>query len=172
MLMNREKNLKVILIDYVQLMSVSESKKHETRQQEVTNISKALKRIAKEFNISVIALSQLSRANESRISKRPQLNDLRESGAVEQGADVVIMLHRTDFHERSEAEEADLVDIEIILAKQRNGPVGSSRLEFAGKLMKFLNPQNNPYEKPVSNPKPTGKSAAAGMVDDYDDLDI
>src|SRR4029079_8521353 len=112
--------LRLIVLDYLQLMS--SPKKTESRQQEVSELSRGLKLLAKELEVPVIAVSQLSRGPEQRTDKRPQLSDLRESGAIEQEGDMVIWLHREDFYERESprAGEADL-----IVAKHRNGPTGT-----------------------------------------------
>jgi replicative DNA helicase len=113
-------NLRLVVVDYLQLMS--SPKKVESRQQEVAEMSRSLKLLAKELEVPVIAISQLNRGPEQRQDKRPQLADLRESGAIEQDADMVILLHREDFYERESprAGEADL-----IVAKHRNGPTGN-----------------------------------------------
>jgi replicative DNA helicase len=110
-------DLKVVVVDYLQLMT--SPKRVENRQQEVAEMSRSLKLLAKELEVPVIAISQLNRGAEQRADKRPQMSDLRESGAIEQDADMVILLHREDFYEKESprAGEADL-----IVAKHRNGP--------------------------------------------------
>jgi replicative DNA helicase len=127
-------DLKMIVIDYIQLMS--SGKKVESRQQEVSEFSRALKLLAKELNIPVIALSQLNRQTEQSKDKRPELSHLRESGSLEQDADVVVLLHREGIYERDHprAGEADL-----ILAKQRNGPTGTVTVAFHGQYSRFVN---------------------------------
>ena len=105
----------------------SEVGRNENRQQEISNISRGLKALAKELNIPVLALSQLSRKSEERTNKRPMLSDLRESGAIEQDADVVMMLYRDDYYDE-DAEEQNIIEINI--AKHRNGPTGTRKLFF------------------------------------------
>jgi replicative DNA helicase len=125
--------LKLVVIDYLQLMS--SGKRVESRQQEVSEFSRALKLLAKELEVPVIAISQLNRGAEQRTDKRPQLSDLRESGAIEQDADVVILLHREDAYERESprAGEADL-----IVAKHRNGPTDTIVVAFQGQYARFV----------------------------------
>ena len=129
-----EKGLSAIFIDYLQLMS--SQGKSENRQQELSDISRSLKALAKELNIPVIALSQLSRAVEKRTDRRPILSDLMESGGIEANADMVIFIYREDYY----VEEAEKKNIaEIIVAKQRNGPVGKFELYFMDNFVKFGN---------------------------------
>lgn len=129
-----EKNLGLIIIDYLQLMTGS--KKSESRQQEISEISRSLKSLAREVNVPVVALSQLSRAVEQRPDKRPMLSDLRESGAIEQDADVVMFIYRDDYYNR-DTEEPGVS--EIIIGKQRNGPVGTIKLAWQAQFTKFAN---------------------------------
>lgn len=133
-----EKNLGVIIIDYLQLMTGS--KRAESRQQEVSDISRNLKAIARELNVPVIALSQLSRSVEGREDKRPMLSDLRESGAIEQDADVVMFIYRDDYYH---ADSSDKGIAEIIVAKQRNGPTGTVKLKWLPEYTKFANLEKN-----------------------------
>ncbi|NLK94959.1 MAG: replicative DNA helicase [Clostridiales bacterium] len=126
-----EYGIDMILIDYLQLMSGSSS---ENRQQEVSEISRSIKALAKEMECPVIALSQLSRAPEQRADHRPMLSDLRESGSIEQDADVVMFLYRDEYYNK-ETDEKNIA--ECILAKQRNGPVGTVKMAFIGNLSKF-----------------------------------
>ena len=128
-----EYGIDMILIDYLQLMSGSNS---ESRQQEVSEISRSIKALAKEMECPVIALSQLSRAPEQRADHRPMLSDLRESGSIEQDADVVMFLYRDEYYNK-ETEEKNIA--ECIIAKQRNGPVGTVKMVFIGQLSKFGN---------------------------------
>ncbi len=125
--------LALVVVDYLQLLSHG-GRRPENRQQEVAEMSKSLKRLAGELEVPVVALSQLNRAAEQRADKRPQLADLRESGAIEQDADVVILVHREDAHDpkSSRAGEADL-----IIAKQRNGPLGTVTVAFQGHFSRF-----------------------------------
>ncbi len=130
-----QKQLDLIIIDYLQLMSGS-SRRSDSRQQEVSQISRELKGLAKELNVPLVALSQLSRAPEARTDHRPMLSDLRESGAIEQDADVVAFIYREEQYNRTE-ENAGLS--EIILAKQRNGPTGTVKLAFLKEFTRFEN---------------------------------
>ena len=132
-----EMNLGVIIIDYLQLMSGRSGGKSSTsRQQEISDISRSLKAVARELNVPVIALSQLSRAVEQRDDKRPMLSDLRESGAIEQDADVVMFIYRDDYYNK-ESEKKNIA--EIIVAKQRNGPVGTVELAWRPQYTQFGN---------------------------------
>jgi len=137
-----QKGLDLIVVDYLQLMSGS-AKRFESRQQEVSLISRELKGLAKELNIPLVALSQLSRAPESRSDHRPQLADLRESGALEQDADLVAFLYREEMYkspeERQNMPEDKKNVAELILAKQRNGPTGTIELRFVPSSMRFDN---------------------------------
>jgi replicative DNA helicase len=137
-----QKKLDLIIVDYLQLMSGS-SKRVESRQQEVSQISRELKGLAKEMNVPLVALSQLSRAPESRSDHRPQLADLRESGALEQDADVVAFIFREEQYKSPEEREAMPEDrknvAELIIAKQRNGPTGTVDLRFTPSSMRFDN---------------------------------
>ena len=128
-----EHDLKLIIVDYLQLMSVS-SRKIDSRQQEISEISRSLKQIARELKIPVIALSQLSRAVEQRPEHRPMLSDLRESGAIEQDADVVMFLYRDDYYNK-DTEKKDIA--EVIIAKQRNGPIGTVELQWQPEYTRF-----------------------------------
>ncbi|MCX8075287.1 MAG: replicative DNA helicase [Clostridia bacterium] len=129
-----EKNIGLVIIDYLQLM---ESKiKSPSRQQEISEISRSLKILAKELSVPVIALSQLSRATESRADHRPMLSDLRESGAIEQDADIVIFLHREDYYNQ-ETEKKNVA--EVIISKNRNGSTGTVELAWLGQYTKFAN---------------------------------
>ena len=130
-----QKRLDLIIVDYMQLMSGS-SRRVESRQQEVSQISRELKGLAKELNVPLIALSQLSRAPEARSDHRPQLSDLRESGSLEQDADVVAFIFREEQYNRTEENEGKA---EIIVAKQRNGPTGTIELAFLKQFTRFEN---------------------------------
>ena len=131
-----EKNLGVVIIDYLQLMNGNG--KTESRQQEISEISRSLKALAREINCPVVALSQLSRAVEQRPDKRPMLSDLRESGAIEQDADVVMFLYRDEYYHK-DTEEPGVT--EVIIGKQRNGPTGTVKLKWMGEIQKFGNLQ-------------------------------
>ena len=128
-------DIQMIVLDYLQLMHGS-SAKSDNRQQEISDISRSLKALARELNVPVIAISQLSRAVEQRSDHRPQLSDLRESGAIEQDADLVILLLREEYYNPTEENKGIA---EVIIAKQRNGPVGSLNLTFVGEYMRFEN---------------------------------
>ncbi|MGB9180306.1 MAG: replicative DNA helicase [Pyrinomonadaceae bacterium] len=134
-LASEQKKLDLIIVDYLQLMGGS-SRRAESRQQEVSQISRELKGLAKELNVPLIALSQLSRAPENRTDHRPQLADLRESGAIEQDSDVVAFIYREEQYNRTE-ENAGIA--EIIVAKQRNGPTGVIKLAFLKEFTRFEN---------------------------------
>ena len=131
-----EHGLDLIIIDYLQLMSGSVGGRSESRQQEISDISRSLKALARELNVPVIALSQLSRAVEQRPDKRPMLSDLRESGAIEQDADVVMFIYRDEYYNKDSEYKKQA---EIIIAKQRNGPVGTVHLAWLGEYTKFAN---------------------------------
>lgn len=143
----REHGVRMIMIDYLQLMNAS-GMKLGSREQEVSTISRSLKALAKELNIPIIALSQLNRATETREDKRPVLSDLRESGAIEQDADIVCFIHRPEYYTKS-GEDAAGNDIrglaEIIIAKHRSGAVGTVKLRFTSKFARFEN-WDNAYE--------------------------
>ncbi len=142
MLKAREQ-LDLIVIDYLQLMEERTSRA-DNRQQEIATISRQLKALARELEVPVIALSQLSRAVERREENRPQLSDLRESGAIEQDADVVLMIYREEYYQRLQNPKAEVADnllnkAEVIVAKQRNGPTGVIDLNFFGERVRFEN---------------------------------
>jgi replicative DNA helicase len=138
----RERNVEAIFVDYLQLIQGPENS--ENRQQEISAISRSLKALAKELQIPIIALSQLSRAIEQRADKRPQLSDLRESGAIEQDADVVIFLHKqrgedetSEFRGMQPSVDENTVD--VIIGKHRNGPIGELKLTFIREYARFEN---------------------------------
>jgi replicative DNA helicase len=141
-----EHNLGLIIIDYLQLMTGNG--KTDSRQQEISDISRSLKALARELNVPVVALSQLSRAVEKRDDKRPIMSDLRESGAIEQDADVVMFIYREDYYNHDlEPEKRDIS--EIIIGKQRNGPIGTVRLAWIPKYTKFGNLEHRRPERDI-----------------------
>lgn len=132
----------LVIIDYLQLMQTPQSK-IETRVQELSQITRFLKNMAREFNIPIIALSQLSRNVENRIDKKPILSDLRESGSIEQDADLILMLYQNSKQKEFSEENQDAQLIELIIAKQRNGPTGKVKLKFAATQNKFFDIDTN-----------------------------
>ena len=163
--LKRQKGLDILVVDYIQLLQGSGKRGNDNRVQEVTEITTSLKALAKELNIPVIALSQLSRQVESRDDKHPQLSDLRESGSIEQDADVVLFVYREEYylqnkepkpgtaeHEKWQTEmDLALGKAEVIIAKQRHGPTGTVRLQFEGQFTRFsdfVEDDNLPYRAP------------------------
>jgi replicative DNA helicase len=146
--LKQNKGLDLVVVDYLQLMSAtvpsSGKRNYENRTQEVSAVSRGLKALAKELNVPVLALSQLSRAGVQRKDDhRPMLSDLRESGSIEQDADVVAFIHRDSYYNRDEEmSEADKAKSEIIIEKQRNGPTGTVHLNFIAKFTRFDNPDS------------------------------
>ncbi len=131
-------DIRCIVVDYLQLMSLGTSR-IESRQQEITAISRYIKALARELNIPVVVLSQLNRAPEGREGHRPRMSDLRESGSIEQDADVVMLLHREDYYRRGEEDYQEDNTAELIIAKQRNGPTDTVKLVFREKITRFEN---------------------------------
>lgn len=157
--LKRQRNLDVLVIDYVQLMSGSSRRASENRVQEITEITTGLKSLAKELNVPIIALSQLSRQVESREDKRPQLSDLRESGSIEQDADVVLFVYREEYYIKNREPkvgteehlkwQADMENAfgkaEVIIAKQRHGPTGTVKLAFQSEFTRFADLADEAY---------------------------
>lgn len=139
-----EADIRIIFIDYLQLMAGS-GRGGENRQQEISDISRALKSLARELNIPIVALSQLNRSVETREDHRPMLSDLRESGAIEQDADVVMFIYRDDYYHK-DTEDKGIA--EIIIAKQRNGPIGTTKLVWLPELTKFANMNRDKERRP------------------------
>jgi replicative DNA helicase len=137
-------DVKCIMIDYMQLM---DNPGPESRQQQISEISRAIKAVARELSVPVIALSQLNRQSEGRDGHRPRMSDLRESGSIEQDADVIMLLHREDYYRMSEPDFQPDNIAEVIIAKQRNGPTGTVKLTFLNKATRFenLSTQNDPF---------------------------
>ena len=130
-----QKKLDLIVVDYLQLMGGG-TRRNENRQQEVSQISRELKSLAKELNVPVVALSQLSRAPEARNPPKPLMSDLRESGSIEQDADVVAFIYREDYYHETDENKGMA---ELLIAKQRNGPTGNIRLAFLKEFTRFEN---------------------------------
>jgi replicative DNA helicase len=142
--MKLQHDIKCIMIDYMQLM---DNPGVESRQQQISEISRGIKAVARELNVPVIALSQLNRASEGRDGHRPRMSDLRESGSIEQDADVIALLHREDYYRMSEPDFQPDNIAEVIIAKQRNGPTGTVKLTFMNKTTRFenLSTQSDPF---------------------------
>lgn len=140
-----EKGLDLIIIDYLQLMESGSSNKNLSRQQAVADISRGLKGLARELNCPIIALSQLSRKVEEREDKRPMLSDLRESGAIEQDADMVIFLYRDEYYNKDSSTQKGIT--EVIISKQRSGPTGTVKLKWIAELTKFGNLEYTHHEQ-------------------------
>ena len=134
-------DLGMIMIDYLQLI---EDRSSQDRTQQISSISRGLKSLARELNVPIIALSQLSRKVEDRSDKKPMLSDLRESGAIEQDADVVMFIYREEYYDKDNPEVKNKA--KIIIAKQRNGPTGEFDLLFQGSTTRFKNPIKRPEE--------------------------
>jgi replicative DNA helicase len=143
--------IQCVIVDYLQLMSIGD-RRIESRQQEITEISRYIKALARELNIPVVVLSQLNRASEGREDHRPRMSDLRESGAIEQDADVVILLHREDYYHHSDEGYEPTSRAELIIAKQRNGPTATVELTFREKITRFEN--RSEASEPVSGMVP------------------
>lgn len=140
----QDNNLYMIVVDYIQLIQATG--KSDSRQQEVSEISRRLKAMARELNVPVIALSQLSRNVEARQDKRPMLSDLRESGALEQDADIVLFLYRDAYYNREEMGDVEREDVELLIAKHRNGPTGKVLLAFEKEINAFYGIKNSVEE--------------------------
>jgi len=125
----------LLVIDYIQLMSGN--RQGENRATEVSEISRSIKSLAKELQVPIVALSQLSRKVEERNDKRPMMSDLRESGAIEQDADVILMMYRDEYYNKENQDNKGLA--EVIIGKQRNGPTGTVRMAFIGEYTRFEN---------------------------------
>jgi replicative DNA helicase len=138
-----EKNIGMVIIDYLQLVQAS-SRKNGSREQEISEISRSLKILAKELGVPVIALSQLSRGVEARDDKRPLMSDLRESGSIEQDADIVAFLYRDDYYNKEARTEDNNSISELIIGKHRNGPTATIELLFKKNTSTFLNLRKEP----------------------------
>jgi replicative DNA helicase len=157
--LKRQKGIGLIVIDYLQLLQGSGKNSNDNRVQEISEISRGMKQLAKELNVPVIGLSQLSRAVEQREDKRPQLSDLRESGSIEQDADIVLFIYREDYYLAAKQPADDHPDFaawqeemaraygkaEVIVAKQRHGATGKIRLKFDSRITKFTDAADEGY---------------------------
>jgi replicative DNA helicase len=132
-------DIQLVIIDYLQLMEVKERRKTDNREQEISSISRGLKALARELEAPVIAVSQLNRSVETREGHIPRMSDLRESGSIEQDADVIILLHREDYYNPAKKPG----EVELNIAKQRNGPTGKVTLTFRREFLRFENYQKN-----------------------------
>ncbi|MFZ4403717.1 MAG: replicative DNA helicase [Pseudobdellovibrionaceae bacterium] len=157
-----DKGLDVIMIDYLQLMDLKQ--KVESRERAVSEISKALKAIAKELQVPVIALAQLNRGVEGRSDRRPMLSDLRESGSIEQDADVIMMLYRDDYYDKESPEKQG--QAEVIIGKQRNGATGTVKLRFEAKINRFKDAENEPLS-PLPPPQAPPPSFGGGKPKNF-----
>jgi replicative DNA helicase len=173
--LREQHGIEAIFIDYLQLMSAGT--RSENRQVEVSDISRGIKAMARELEVPVICLSQLSRKSEDRPGHRPQMSDLRESGSIEQDADVVMMLHREEYYHQgdddwSEANPDKRGLAELIIAKQRNGPTGVVRLTWDSRVTRFRdfsdNPAANSWDAPPRLVRPNDRSQNAR--DDFDGM--
>ena len=174
--LKKEKDIQLIIVDYLQLMR--SHRRTENRQQEVAEISRGLKAIAKELSIPVIALAQLSRQAELRSDKRPQLADLRESGSIEQDADLVMFIHRPEYYKKNPTPEEEGL-AEIIIAKQRNGPTGVVNLAFIKEITRFENLAKGGYGEEEDSgdiidepPFETEEMETLDLIEDEDIVDI
>ncbi|EDP74241.1 replicative DNA helicase [Hydrogenivirga sp. 128-5-R1-1] len=163
--LKREKDIQLVVVDYLQLMR--SSRRVENRQQEVAEISRGLKGLAKDLNIPVIALAQLSRQAELRSDKRPQLADLRESGSIEQDADMVMFIHRPEYYKKNPTPEEEGI-AEIIIAKQRNGPTGTVKLAFIKEITRFENLAKDYFQS--LDEEPSGKKEKKEEESTFTDL--
>lgn len=169
--LKRKFGLDLVMVDYIQLMTPDLKKNVDNRQQEISDISRNLKILAKEVDVPVLALSQLSRAVETR-KGRPQLSDLRESGAIEQDADIVMFIHRPDISatEKELAENKIPKNVaEIIIEKHRSGPTGTARLYFIGECTKFVNLNNETGEPEVES---VNSASRVEVTSEYEDLPV
>jgi len=133
------------VVDYLQLMHLGQGGV-ESRQQEISTISRYIKGLARELNVPVMVLSQLNRSPEGREGHRPRMSDLRESGSIEQDADLIVLLHREDYYHRGEPDYSETNTAELILAKQRNGPTGTVKLVFRAHSFAFEDEPNSDFE--------------------------
>ncbi|MBC7425316.1 MAG: replicative DNA helicase [Bacteroidia bacterium] len=163
-------NIELVVIDYLQLMRGEEGNKNGNREQEISYISRSLKGLAKELNIPIIALAQLSRAVEQRAEKTPQLSDLRESGSLEQDADIVGFIFRPDYYKLSEGDQYNNEQgySQIIIAKHRNGRTDNANVKFVSELGKFQNLDDNTFENAYENDVPLMRTVGSKMNEEDD----
>ena len=174
-----EHGLDLVMIDYLQLMNAG-GKAKDNRQQEISEISRSLKIMARELNVPVIVLSQLSRAVESRTGKVPVLSDLRESGAIEQDADIVMFIHKPDIPADAPEELKQNPICEIMIAKHRNGALGNIKVKWIGNITTFVNLERDANEQsldelappPIPNNSETGVDESLPEIVPLDDSDI
>ena len=162
-----EKGLDMVMVDYLQLMSGTQSYAGASRQQEISDISRALKALARELDCPVIALSQLSRAPEQRQDHKPMLSDLRESGAIEQDADLVMFIYRDEYYTKAESKKPGIA--EIIIAKQRNGGLASVDLKWVAELTKFMSIDRTMQNNQSAPQSYAAAPAATASVEDDDE---
>jgi replicative DNA helicase len=155
-----EHGVGLIIIDYLQLMESSRYK--DNRVQEVSDISRNLKKLAIEINVPIVALSQLSRAVELRGDQKPKLSDLRESGSIEQDADVVMFIHRDATDQQESKYEAEAIDVSLLIEKHRNGPTGEVPLRFHAKYVTMLTPEDSYEGADIEASEQTQEEVAVG----------
>ena len=163
--LKREQGLDLIMIDYLQLMNAGSKSKEANRQQEISEITRYLKIAAKELDVPIILLSQLSRAVEGRKDHRPMLSDLRESGAIEQDADIVIFIYKPDLYNDVVSDDEPGV-CEVIIAKHRNGSVGTVKLRWYGEYTTFMDLDKKLYVRKASSDAPVPEAPPEDMGDD------
>lgn len=170
--LQREQGLDLILIDYLQLMTMGSKGKDSNRQQEVSEISRSLKILARELDVPVIVLSQLSRAVESRADHRPILSDLRESGAIEQDADIVMFIYKPEMYNDVEIKDGEQSICELIIAKHRNGELDTVKLKWIGEITSFKNLDFDANKASLLKTAPKGKQAENQLSDNDAPPDI